>query len=144
MSEISGRFRLASDIDLSVADKDCKRCKGSGIVRYQVVSGSDIVSGKVPVICRCVTRNGGVSKDLYDRWLEEQAAEQVVGETSFVNALYKDLMTMDSDERDRVFTRIVESLQKSSVDMEKTELYRSTVSRAIDRLKEMMEDGDAE
>ena len=48
------RIRLPGDIDLSKRDKSCKRCR-SGILRYSIAGGQ-----RIPVICRCVSRGGGV------------------------------------------------------------------------------------
>jgi len=49
----------AEDVDLSKAKPGHKRCNGTGIVGYKTIN---TVEGevKIPIICRCVTRRGGV------------------------------------------------------------------------------------
>lgn len=48
------RIRLPGDIDLSKRDRSCRRCK-RGILRYERAGGQ-----RIPVICKCVSRGGGV------------------------------------------------------------------------------------
>jgi hypothetical protein len=58
----------APAIDLTKAEADCVHCGGSGRRGVQVVKSED--TGEtlhIPVVCRCVKRNGGVAKDLLDR-----------------------------------------------------------------------------
>lgn len=59
------RVRLAQDVDLSKATKKCKHCHGTGIVGYRVVQ-----EDRIPIICRCVSRAGGVRKDAFDKMTE--------------------------------------------------------------------------
>ena len=49
------RIRLPRDIDLSKHDPDCGRCEG-GVLRYEQAGAE-----RIPVVCRCVTRGGGVA-----------------------------------------------------------------------------------
>ncbi len=60
------RVRAFDDVDFSKARPNCKRCKGTGILHYQIVPGTD---ERIPVICKCLTRNGGLKKDQLDRIL---------------------------------------------------------------------------
>ncbi len=57
--------------DLSKAESDCTRCEGTGISGQKIV---DIGNGRqaAPVICRCVSRNGGVADDLLARSLKKR------------------------------------------------------------------------
>ena len=60
------RVRLTGDVDLSVAEPDCSRCDGRGIAGHRVLGdASDEV--RVPVVCGCVVRRGGVRPDALDR-----------------------------------------------------------------------------
>ncbi len=63
------RVRKADDVDISKADSNCNDCKGKGIKSYIEVEELD---EKIPVICKCVARGGGVKKDQYDRIMEGQ------------------------------------------------------------------------
>jgi len=65
------RVRLASDIDLNRAKKSCKRCHGTGIVGERIVE-----EHRIPIICRCVVRRGGVKKDAWDKIQEKLEAQE--------------------------------------------------------------------
>lgn len=60
------RVRLSQDVDLSKADPSCTGCHGTGIAGHRVLSDP---SGevRVPVVCSCVVRQGGVRADALDR-----------------------------------------------------------------------------
>jgi hypothetical protein len=66
------RLRLSRDmdgnpvVDLSKADKDCEYCKGTGRLEDIWVGEGDDTQ-VIPVVCRCVKKNGGVKDDLLDR-----------------------------------------------------------------------------
>ena len=63
------RVRLAGDVDFSVAEPDCCLCSGRGITGHRVLGdASDEV--RVPVVCGCVVRRGGVRPDALDRMQE--------------------------------------------------------------------------
>jgi hypothetical protein len=59
------RVRLAGDVDLTVADSTCAACGGQGIAGSRTLSDS---SGevRVPVVCGCVIRGGGLRPDALD------------------------------------------------------------------------------
>jgi hypothetical protein len=61
------RVRLATDVDLSLASDDCPRCEGRGVVRFEQAGNQ-----RVPVVCGCVSRNGGVSEDRLDQVLTRE------------------------------------------------------------------------
>jgi len=50
---------LSEDVDLSRAKPGHNRCNGTGIVGYQTINTAE-GEVRVPVICRCVSRRGGV------------------------------------------------------------------------------------
>lgn len=61
------RARLSQDVDLNKADARCKRCYGTGIIGYQM-AGPD----RIPIVCRCVVRSGGVREDKLQQILAGQ------------------------------------------------------------------------
>ena len=74
--DIVRRPKLSTDprtgkptVDLSKADADCERCEGTGLRgTYKVVM--DGVEEMAPVICVCVSENGGVRRDALDRMVD--------------------------------------------------------------------------
>lgn len=83
------RPALAKNIDLSKADPLCTTCGGTGVARYQVIKGTVIrkkgfrpkkePDQKVPVLCGCVVRNGGVKEDSYDKIRKNLAKQSQAG-----------------------------------------------------------------
>jgi len=69
------RLRLSTSadgtpsVDLSKADRDCPRCGGMGTRPSMQVQNENGDRARVPVICMCVHRNGGVKEDMLDRML---------------------------------------------------------------------------
>jgi hypothetical protein len=62
------RVRLAKDVDLSKADPSCKRCLGTGSLGTKVIPGNrGCEPTRIPLVCRCVARGGGVRPDRIDR-----------------------------------------------------------------------------
>jgi len=53
------RMELSENVDLTKASPSCIRCHGTGIRGAQHVQTVEGVE-RIPIICRCVTRNGGV------------------------------------------------------------------------------------
>lgn len=66
------RVRLAAHVDLSKANPSCKRCHGTGVLHWQTVGEQ-----RIPTVCRCVAKGGGVQKDKLDQLLD-QAEEQAM------------------------------------------------------------------
>jgi hypothetical protein len=50
-------LRHTNDIDLTKASKGCRRCHGVGITGHLHRDDK-----RIPIICRCVIRNGGVAQ----------------------------------------------------------------------------------
>lgn len=75
------RLRFARDpktgrpaIDLSKADPACERCGGTGRLADKLLDdpeGEGVL--RVPVVCVCVHRGGGVARDALDRLLDKAA-----------------------------------------------------------------------
>lgn len=92
------RVRLAKDIDLSQADSDCKRCGGTGVLRHETVNlGDGEGEQTVPVICRCVSRNGGVRGDEWDRIQAE--AEEMLEDGRFYQRMAEDILRTNHKRR---------------------------------------------
>jgi hypothetical protein len=53
-----GLMRYAEDVDLTKAKPSCKRCHGVGITGHLLKDDQ-----RIPVVCRCVVREGGVRPD---------------------------------------------------------------------------------
>lgn len=62
------RVRLASDVDVSKADKNCERCSGSGFSGFEIAAGE-----RIPIVCRCVSRGGGIKSDRLDKVMRVEA-----------------------------------------------------------------------
>lgn len=60
------RVRLGDDVDLSVAEPDCSCCDGRGIAGHRVF-GDASNEVRVPIVCGCVVRRGGIRADVLDR-----------------------------------------------------------------------------
>lgn len=61
--------RPASCVDLGAAKPGCRHCGGRGIVAYRTIQEE-----RVPVICRCVGRRGGIGANPVDAALIPIAA----------------------------------------------------------------------
>jgi len=83
------RLRLASTVDLSRADPTCDTCGGTGIVAHRAVVIPFEGEHQVPVICRCVSRAGGVKKDVLDAILAQ--AQQRLDDGTFAEQLADDI-----------------------------------------------------
>lgn len=120
------RVRLAKHIDLSKAKPGCKRCNGRGIVAYRT---ADLDDGegprKIPVICRCVSRNDGVKPDELDRILAE--AKQQIDEGVFHENLVADICRMPPEHQPRA----VAGMMRNVVDERKPKEARDAVQRAL-------------
>lgn len=53
------------DVDLSLAKKSCGHCRGRGIAGWRTLAdpADESKTLRVAIVCRCVTRNGGVKED---------------------------------------------------------------------------------
>lgn len=118
------RLRLASSIDLERRDPACTNCHGTGIVRHIRVN-DEKVPESVPVICRCVINNGGVQKDQFDRFVEDQQhqlATGVLGEN-----MARDIKALPDHQRHQALFQLRRVLAKPTLDKR----IRREVTRAI-------------
>jgi hypothetical protein len=131
------RVRLAADVDLGKAKKGCRRCGGSGRVGYATIPMPDQPGGRarVPVICRCVTRRGGVRKDMLDQIMAE-AAEQL-DSGAFGARLAQDVAGLPPESR----AQAVAALQRDAMNEGKDPRVRAAIREALATLGEGVPEG---
>lgn len=124
------RVRLAKHIDLTKAKPGCKRCGGRGIRGYKTADlGDGEGEQRIPIICRCVSRAGGVQPDELDRILAE-AKEQIEAGV-FHQHLVEDIRRMPEEAKPRAIV----GLMKGVVDREKPKESREAVGHALTLLE---------
>lgn len=120
------RLRLASHIDMSKADPNCDRCGGSGIVGTKDVDlGPPEGVKPVPVICRCVSRAGGVQSDMFDRILSE--TQKRLDDGTFAEALASDVRGLPVERRGRAILALAAQVERTDLDPS----VRAEVARAL-------------
>lgn len=120
------RVRLTRHIDFSKADAGCKHCGGSGVIGYKTADlGDGEGDQQIPVVCRCVSRNGGVKRDELDRIMAE--TKRQIDEGIFHETLAKDIWTIPANKR----ARAVASLMRTRIDREKTSEACGAVVKAL-------------
>jgi len=133
------RVRLAVDVDLKKAKRGCKHCNGTGRSGFATIPMPDHPGGRarVPVICRCVTRRGGVRRDMLDRILTE-AAEQL-DSGAFGARLGQDIAGLPPEAR----AQAVASLRRDLMNKDKGPQVRAAIREALTTLgEELPEEGD--
>ena len=124
------RFRLPADVDLSKADPTCERCDGTGVKERRKLSDPENPGKQidVPVICRCVRRNGGVREDQLDR-LNRETAEQV-SSGAFAKQFGADVMALPPDAK----VNAIRQLEQSMMDRKKTPKGREMAADALEEV----------
>lgn len=123
------RVRLAKHIDLTKAKPGCKRCNGRGIRGYKTADlGDGEGEQQIPIICRCVSRAGGVEPDELDRILAE--AKESLDAGVFHEHLVEDIYRMPEEAQPRA----VAGLMRGVVDKEKPKESREAISLALNLL----------
>lgn len=120
------RVRLAKHIDLSKADPDCENCKGSGVAGYKEARLSATENKqKIPIICKCVTRNGGVQEDALDRIAKQIKAD--IDEGVFAKNLAADIMGMNMKNRTKAIEQLTADLENPMKSEETKAVTRATL-----------------
>ena len=120
------RVRLAKHIDLTKAKSGCKRCTGDGIVGYRTADlGDGNGPQKIPVICRCVSRNGGVAPDEFDRIMAE--ASEHLEEGVFHENMAADIEGLPAKDQPRT----IAGLLKSGEDTRRSEASREAIQLTV-------------
>lgn len=125
-TENPDRLRLAKDIDLTTA-KNHNRCNGSGISGYKTMDdpahpGESLT---VPIVCRCVTRRGGVKKDAFDRIAGD--LERQLNDGTFAVNLASDVMGLPDDAR----VKKIAELRIDAVDDKKDGVVKAQIAEAL-------------
>ena len=128
--EAPPRFRLAKEIDLSKAKRSCKRCSGSGVNEIRNIDDPDN-KGKtmsVPVICRCVSRRGGVPEDQLDKMIREDASE--IGKEASAKKLANDIFGLSHDAK----INAIRQLENVANNKDKRAIDRELAMNALERV----------
>lgn len=127
------RLRLAKHINLGQADATCNRCGGTGVVRYENVDdkGSTI---RVPVICRCVSRNGGVQKDQLDRALED--VQRQIDDGSFGENLARDVQCLPPQHQLDALRQLQAQTERRDLDASVKRQLRSAIATVLSKIGE--------
>ena len=125
------RLRLATAIDLSKA-RDHKRCNGTGVCGYKEIDDPENPGGKVkvPIICRCISRRGGVKKDAFDKMTAELA--QQVASGHFAENLAGDVRRLPAE----AMIVKIDELKKTVADDKTDPAVRSQISKALEILEQ--------
>jgi hypothetical protein len=118
------RLRSADDIDLTRAKPSCRRCHGRGITGYRTVDNEI----KVAIVCRCVTRNGGVKPDALDGILKQ--IEQQLADGTWGKVLASDIQKIPEPERTAAIARV----QANYIDPETPENVRRALAVTLEQL----------
>jgi len=125
------RVRLAKHIDLTKAKPGCPRCNGRGVVGYK---HADLGDGKgpqrIPIICRCVSRNDGVEPDELDRIMAE--AKQQIDNGVFHENMAADLRRMPREAK----VRAVAAFMVDVVNKQKSKEAKEAVEKTLELLSQ--------
>jgi len=120
------RLRLMSKVDLTKSDKSCNNCFGTGIAGYKTIEDHEGSTVKAPIICKCVSRNGGIEPDKLDKILMECQASFADG--SFGEKLANDILKMSEAGRERALHSVVDQMRNPDT----SEIVKSAMQRCID------------
>lgn len=137
------RVRLAKDIDLSMAKPGCKHCGGppkkpgdrGGIVGFKVIDVPDangkIIKQEVPIICRCVTRRGGVKPDLLDEFMRK--TKQQLDDGTFADNMARDIDALPEPAREAA----IRQLAKDADNQLKDSKVRQALREALGKIEQI-------
>ncbi len=128
----AARLRLATDVDLSLAKPGCARCHGTGRCGYKTIEdpenpGEEL---KVPIVCRCVTRRGGVKKDMMDEILEQ--VQQQLDNGTFAQTMADDIDGLPVEHQQRA----IEQLEREANNKEKPAQVRMQLRAAVGLIRQ--------
>ena len=138
MTDRAPRLRLATDIDLNKARKDCDGCQGTGVKERKTIENPEQPGNKVevPVICKCVTRGGGVKKDMLDEMLLKMDSGD------FPAHMAQDIMGLPMEPR----LQAIRQLEADVANPKKPKKTRVVTEHALQLIKQAMKEasyGDA-
>jgi hypothetical protein len=97
------RIRSVEDFDFSKAKASCRKCNGTGIVGHLNKDGQ-----RIPIVCNCVEKNGGVRADALDK--HHARLLQAVKDGTFVARTAKSLSEMPEADRAKAINAYRERL----------------------------------
>lgn len=130
-------IRHAKDVDFRKASPNCKRCNGSGVIDAIQPDESMRKGGvtePVPIVCRCVTLNGGVAvhplmkvmsnlrEELKSgQWAKKQLTDlRIMSPGNKKRALAQLRQMMENEESDPVFKeearKVLKTIENEGVD----------------------------
>jgi len=125
------RLRAASTVDLSKAKPGCGRCHGRGISGHKHLDLQDGAGvQRVPMVCRCVSRNDGVQQDVFDRIMAEVQEQLESGH--FAANLATDIKRLPPQFRGQA----VKSLRRDAADPDKDARTRDALAECLRLLEE--------
>lgn len=126
------RLRAASTVDMSKAKPSCNRCHGTGRVGYRAIDDPEHPgqTARVPVVCRCVTRRGGVKRDILDRMIEQVNEQLHSG--AFAKTLAADIRRLPPDKQPLA----IGTLRRQADDERKDPIARKAIQDALRELEE--------
>jgi hypothetical protein len=113
------RYRLGTDIDYSKAKPGCKHCGGRGIAGYTRRAVPEGVE-RVPIVCRCVSKRGGVKEDDFDRFMRQMSTE------AYLNKIR---IMPPCDEREKAIRTLEFDVQRPGLNDAQREYLRTWVAK---------------
>jgi len=124
------RVRLSKSIDLGKAKDGCKRCNGRGITGYKEADlGDGEGTQNIPIICRCVSRGGGVAPDELDRILAE--AKKNIDDGVFHEHVVADFHATSDEQK----PRIVAAFLRDVVDDRKDSVSKEAIGKVLELIR---------
>ena len=123
----------AKDVDLKKADTDCERCKGCGIV--DAINPDESmrkggITDPVPIVCKCVTRNGGVLVHPLMKVMNNLRSDLSSG--LWAKQQLTDLYTMSPGNRKRSLASIRQMMENEDADP----LYKDEARKVLETISE--------
>jgi len=120
--------RMVDTIDYTKADKNCQRCKGTGISGF-VQPNEDLrkagVDYEVPVTCACVTAGGGVPDGPLAKFAEQLKAQ--IADGTWVRDQIKDMKKLSQVQRDYLLRTFDREARNPKLDTPSRQALRQVV-----------------
>ena len=124
------RLRLRSKIDFTKASPSCDHCNGTGIVGHREVEDHEGNAVRAPIVCRCVSRNGGVLPDKLDALLADMNKRLADG--SFGETLAADILQLPELGRAGAIRNVEAQIENPETD----DLVREALTKCVDIVTE--------
>ncbi len=120
------RLRLRSKIDFTKAKKNCSRCFGTGINGYKTVEDHEGTTCRAPIVCQCVSRNGGVEADKLDQIMLE--CQRSLADGSFGEKMASDILNMPEESRVNARRNVVAQIENPDTNS----MVKDAMQRCLD------------